>query len=91
MASQGLQLSSMNTETKASRPLAESVNTMHDEEAQHPGKDEKAGPPPGPSVPDGGWRAWSVVLGSWFIIFATFGYVSTLHACQAKCSERPGS
>jgi hypothetical protein len=77
MTSQIVQLSTlhadtaMQAETKSLRP--ESVNTIHDAEAQQP---EKGGPPPGPSVPDGGWRAWSVVMGSWFIIFATFGYVS---------------
>lgn len=94
MASQIVQLSTlqadtaMQAETKSLRP--ESVNTVHDAEAQQP---EKGGPPPDPSVPDGGWRAWSVVMGSWFIIFATFGYVSLAAYMRIKAmsSERPGS
>lgn len=28
------------------------------------------------TIPDGGWRAWSVVLGSSLVLFCTFGYVS---------------
>jgi hypothetical protein len=37
-----------------------------------------AAPPAGAgfTVPDGGWEAWSVVVGGWFALFATFGYVS---------------
>ncbi|KAG5730410.1 hypothetical protein E4T56_gene14386, partial [Termitomyces sp. T112] len=26
--------------------------------------------------PDGGWRAWSVVLGVWLLQFCTFGYAN---------------
>jgi hypothetical protein len=27
-------------------------------------------------IPDGGWRAWSVVFGCALVLFSTFGYVS---------------
>lgn len=27
------------------------------------------------TIPDGGWRAWSVVLGSTLALFVSFGYV----------------
>ena len=38
-----------------------------------------APPAPGPpDVPDGGWRAWLVVLGSGLTLFASFGVVSGL-------------
>lgn len=33
-------------------------------------------------VPDGGWRAWSVVMGSFLVLFSTFGYVSTSVVCH---------
>lgn len=31
------------------------------------------------TIPDGGWRAWSVVLGSTLALFVSFGYVSFSH------------
>lgn len=30
-----------------------------------------------PTFPDGGLRAWLVVLGAFFLMFCTFGYIST--------------
>jgi hypothetical protein len=33
---------------------------------------EAARPPPAFTVPDGGWEAWSVVVGGWFALFSTF-------------------
>src|ERR1700683_5143532 len=33
------------------------------------------------TIPDGGWRAWSVVMGSFLVLFSTFGYVSTMTPC----------
>jgi hypothetical protein len=33
---------------------------------------EAARPPPAFTVPDGGWEAWSVVIGGWFALFSTF-------------------
>ena len=93
MTSQIVQLSTlhgdtaMQAEIKISRP--ESVNTMHDAEAQQP---EKEGSPPVPSVPDGGLRAWSVIMGSWLVIFVKFGYVSLLnglvHSSMPSASTR---
>ena len=38
-------------------------------------KDEKI-VPVAFAIPDGGWRAWSVVFGSALVLFSTFGYVS---------------
>jgi hypothetical protein len=34
-------------------------------------------------VPDGGWSAYSVVLGSWLLFIATFGYVNAFGVYQA--------
>ena len=30
------------------------------------------------TIPDGGWRAWSVVFGCALVLFSTFGYVSSI-------------
>lgn len=30
-----------------------------------------------PTFPDGGLRAWLVVVGAFFLMFCTFGYIST--------------
>ena len=40
-------------------------------------------------IPDGGWRAWSVVVGCFLVLFSTFGYVSIAIFSQNKLhSER---
>jgi hypothetical protein len=39
--------------------------------------------PPTFEVPDGGWSAYSVVLGSWLLFTATFGYVNAFGVYQA--------
>lgn len=36
------------------------------------------------TIPDGGWRAWLVVLGSFLVLFSTFGYVSPHSICTAS-------
>ncbi|KAG6872672.1 hypothetical protein C0995_007781 [Termitomyces sp. Mi166 len=35
-----------------------------------------------PDIPDGGLRAWSTVAGSWFMMFATFGYLNSFGVYQ---------
>ncbi|KAG6879117.1 hypothetical protein C0992_005094 [Termitomyces sp. T32_za158] len=35
-----------------------------------------------PDIPDGGIRAWSTVAGSWFMMFATFGYLNSFGVYQ---------
>ena len=40
---------------------------------------EKPSPPSTFTIPDGGWRSWTVVLGSALVLFSTFGYVSYTH------------
>ncbi|EPQ56604.1 MFS general substrate transporter [Gloeophyllum trabeum ATCC 11539] len=32
--------------------------------------------------PDGGWQAWSVVVGSWLVSFSTFGYINAYGVYQ---------
>jgi len=62
-----------------SRPPAVTTTVPHDEEkGADPPSDEKAPPNSVFTIPDGGWRAWSVVLGCFFVLFSTFGYVCTL-------------
>lgn len=33
-------------------------------------------------VPDGGWKAWSVVFGGWCVLFASFGWVDCIGVFQ---------
>lgn len=42
------------------------------------------------TFPDGGIEAWSVVLGAWLVLFATFGYVNAFGVYQAYYRERLG-
>ncbi|KAG5721998.1 Riboflavin transporter MCH5 [Termitomyces sp. T112] len=35
-----------------------------------------------PEIPDGGLKAWSTVAGSWFMMFATFGYLNSFGVYQ---------
>lgn len=61
------------------------VNPESDEEKGLQGgapAGEKAPDAKGFEVPDGGWRAWSVVMGSFLVLFSTFGYVSTSAGCH---------
>lgn len=38
---------------------------------------------PDPSdFPDGGWKAWSVVLGAWSCLFCSFGWVNSIGLFQ---------
>ncbi|KAK2049377.1 major facilitator superfamily transporter [Colletotrichum somersetense] len=39
-------------------------------------------PPPGSDAPDGGSRAWLVVLGAWTTSFVTFGWVNSMGVFQ---------
>ncbi|EIN13004.1 MFS general substrate transporter [Punctularia strigosozonata HHB-11173 SS5] len=39
-------------------------------------------PPPALDFPDGGFRAWLTVCGSWFALFATFGYINAFGVYQ---------
>jgi MFS family permease len=39
------------------------------------------------TIPDGGWRAWSVVLGSSLVLFCTFGYVNAFGVYQSYYSQ----
>ena len=70
-------------------PMADTIHTQCYQEKQHemsstdvedkepqtgtmtPEKEEQ------PTFPDGGLRAWLVVLGAFFLMFSTFGYIST--------------
>ncbi|KAF8071740.1 MFS general substrate transporter [Lyophyllum atratum] len=38
--------------------------------------------PTRPLIPDGGLRAWSTVVGAWFMMFATFGYLNSFGVYQ---------
>jgi hypothetical protein len=61
-----------------SRPLTAVTTIAHDEEkGEDPPSDEKAPPNSVFIIPDGGYRAWSVVVGGAFVLFSTFGYVCT--------------
>lgn len=62
-----------------SRPATGKTVVNHDNEEKGP--DTASEKSPGPeavdfTIPDGGWRAWSVVLGSSLVLFCTFGYAS---------------
>lgn len=37
--------------------------------------------------PDGGWRAWSVVLGSWCAMVPSFGLMNTLGVFEAWLAD----
>lgn len=39
------------------------------------------------TIPDGGWRAWSVVLGSTLALFVSFGYVR-IFICSMTLTHR---
>jgi hypothetical protein len=39
------------------------------------------------SFPDGGWRAWSVVLGSWCLMVPSFGLLNTIGVFQTWLAE----
>jgi hypothetical protein len=39
------------------------------------------------SFPDGGWRAWSVVLGSWCLMVPSFGLLNTIGVFQTYLAE----
>ncbi|KAI0180670.1 major facilitator superfamily domain-containing protein [Hypoxylon sp. FL1284] len=43
---------------------------------------EAPSPPPGSEFPDGGRTAWLTVLGSWFCMFATYGFISSMGVFQ---------
>jgi MFS family permease len=42
------------------------------------------------TIPDGGWRAWSVVMGSFLILFSTFGYINAFGVYQSYYSQHLG-
>jgi hypothetical protein len=39
------------------------------------------------SFPDGGWRAWSVVLGSWCAMVPSFGLMNTIGVFEAWLAD----
>jgi hypothetical protein len=39
------------------------------------------------TFPDGGWRAWSVVLGSWCLMVPSFGLLNTIGVFQTWLAE----
>ncbi|KAI0379434.1 major facilitator superfamily domain-containing protein [Hypomontagnella monticulosa] len=46
------------------------------------GTEETPSPPPGSEFPDGGRTAWLTVLGSWFCMFVTYGFISSMGVFQ---------
>jgi hypothetical protein len=63
-------------------PTAKTMFDLDEEkrvDAPSDGKEPVSADSPGGnafSIPDGGWRAWSVVFGCALVLFSTFGYVS---------------
>ncbi|KAL5361511.1 riboflavin transporter MCH5 [Aspergillus floccosus] len=46
-------------------------------------EDKQVDNPPSPSnFPDGGWKAWSVVLGAWSCLFCSFSWVNSIGLFQ---------
>jgi hypothetical protein len=41
--------------------------------------------------PDGGWRAWSVVLGSWCAMVPSFGLLNTIGVLEAWLARDPAA
>jgi len=63
-------------------PTAKTMFDLDEEkrvDAPSDGKEPVSADSPGDNafrIPDGGWRAWSVVFGCALVLFSTFGYVS---------------
>ena len=56
---------------KTQAPIANgSMDTLHDQERKPP-----------PDCPEGGTRAWLVVLGGFCVSFSTFGYMNAYGYC----------
>lgn len=62
------------------------TSTDHSDSSRRASDEEKAvvapvpapaSGPPGGEPPDGGWAAWSVVIGVWCISFCSFGWVNS--------------
>ncbi|KAL4789487.1 major facilitator superfamily domain-containing protein [Aspergillus venezuelensis] len=58
--------------------MPESSQTLAEKDAPEPKQEEVR-----PEYPDGGWRAWSVALGTAGIMFSTLGYVNSWGVYQA--------
>lgn len=71
--SQSLQKSSLHTSDEEKAAGHEPVNLSEDNTGEF-------------TIPDGGWRAWSVVLGSTLALFVSFGYVRTILCFQQSDS-----
>ncbi|GLB40213.1 putative MFS general substrate transporter [Lyophyllum shimeji] len=50
--------------------------------AEHDQHDQARYSPNESSIPDGGLRAWSTVIGAWFMMFAMFGYINSFGVYQ---------
>jgi MFS family permease len=85
-------IQSKNSQTNANisgepRNVAEAEIEKSEREQREAGEKGAAGPPPGsgfhPSdFPDGGLKAWLVVLGGWCGLFCTFGFVNCIGVFQ---------
>ncbi len=80
------------TETPSDKRIArdaadsetQSISEKQDVE-KGPGTARPAAPPGGPNpsnFPDGGFKAWSVVVGSWCCLFASFGWINCIGVFQ---------
>jgi MFS family permease len=78
----------------ASRPATGKTLVSHDSEEKGVDATSDNKSPDGDNttftIPDGGWRAWSVVLGSSLVLFCTFGYVNAFGVYQSYYSQHMG-
>lgn len=67
--------------------LPQSQERDHDEEGNCPPDNASSSSSPPDDYPDGGWRAWSVVLGAWCALVPAFGIVNTVGVLEEWLSE----
>lgn len=68
-------------QTGSDRSLVKKDVEQQDEKPKVPGIDPK-------SFPDGGWEAWSVVIGGFSAVFCSFGWINCESLSLAACKTR---
>lgn len=69
-----------------------SVHDISDEEEKNLAEAAIFSPEDDPEFPDGGFRAWMVVLGAYLVLFSTFGVVNSyVRARLERCQLRGGT